>query len=48
MVALERITEQFFIYHAHGDQIVEIRPETIAGGSSQGIFEQIDVEWLNL
>jgi predicted ester cyclase len=39
------IPEQFFFYLVRGDQIVEIRPELIAGGPPQGIFEQIGVEW---
>jgi len=39
------IPEQFFFYRVRGDLIVEIRPEPIAGGAPQGIFEQIGVEW---
>jgi RimJ/RimL family protein N-acetyltransferase/predicted ester cyclase len=35
------IPEQFFFYRVRGDQIVEIRPDPIAGGAPQGIFEQI-------
>ena len=39
------IPEQFFFYRVRGDKIVEIRPDPIAGGAPQGIFEQIGVEW---
>jgi len=39
------IPEQFFFYRVRGDQIVEIRPDPIAGGAPKGIFEQIGVEW---
>jgi predicted ester cyclase len=40
-----KISEQFFFYRMRDDQIVEIRPEPIAGGAPLGIFQQIGVEW---
>jgi predicted ester cyclase len=39
------IPEQFFFYRVRGEQLVEIRPDPIAAGAPQGIFEQIGVEW---
>jgi predicted ester cyclase len=36
-----RIPEQFFFYHIVADQIIEIRPEAIAGGAPWGILEQL-------
>ena len=35
------IPEQFFFYRVRCDHLMEIRPEPIAGGAPQGIFEQI-------
>src|SRR5580698_4389193 len=31
------IPEQFFFYRVRGDQLVEVRPDPIAGGAPQGI-----------
>jgi hypothetical protein len=36
-----RIPEQFFFYKIRGGQLVEIRPEPIAGGAPWGILEQL-------
>jgi predicted ester cyclase len=33
-----RIPEQFFFYRVRGDQLVEIRPDLIAGGAPQGML----------
>jgi len=40
-----RIPDQFFFYQLREGQIVQIRPEPIAGGAPLGILEQIGVEW---
>ena len=38
------IPAHFFFYRVQGDEIVEIRPEPVAGGAPRGILEQIGIE----
>jgi hypothetical protein len=38
-----QIPEHYFFYRVRGDQIVEIRPEPVAGGAPRGSLEQIGV-----